>query len=170
MSEQKGTKVQSLHPQHTLANRDIAQLASGLAPVPMDTNQRANLKQRVLQAAFATPVPVSAVVKADAGTWIDMLPGIHVKALHVDRSAGTHTSLWRLAPGACLPEHDHSADEECLIVSGSVDWAGKTYGEGDYLFVGAGFHHSAMCATHGATLLIRGELTARLEHVFAPIT
>jgi anti-sigma factor ChrR (cupin superfamily) len=79
----------------------------------------------------------------------------------------THTSLWRMAAGASLPEHDHSAEEECLVISGAVDWSGERYGEGDYLLVQSGFRHTEIHSRDGATLLIRGELTARLEQVFS---
>ncbi len=168
MTGENESKVHALHPDRALAATDIAILASGLDAVPLDATTRDTLKQRVLRAAFNTTSDSgSRVVAAQAGTWVDLFPGVQIKALRVDRPLRSQTSLWQLAPGACLPEHDHSAEEECLVVAGAVEWSGDTYSAGDYLLVRAGFHHTEIRSAGGATLLIRGELTAGLEQAFA---
>ncbi len=167
MTGENESKVHALHPDRALAAIDIARLASGLEPVPLDATVREALKQRVLQSAFAASDSGSCVIKAQAGTWVDLVPGVKIKALRVDRALRSQTSLWQMAPGACLPEHDHSAEEECLVVAGAVEWSGDTYSAGDYLLVRAGFHHTEIRSAGGATLLIRGELTAGLEQAFA---
>lgn len=145
----------------------IAQLASGLKQQPLSAARCAELKARVLQSIAAPPKSGSEVVKAGTGAWVYLLPGVSIKALRVDAEQRTHTSLWRLEPGAVLPEHDHHADEECLVVSGSIDWSGATYVEGDYLLARAGFCHTQMRSTHGAMLLLRGALTPGLAQAFA---
>jgi len=174
-------KLRTLHPEKPLHAIDIAQLAGGLEPVALDAATREALKQRVLAHALAAPTPAtqpianpltpdggSAVVKADANLWITLAPGIEIKPLRVDHAQRSQTSLWRLAAGAVLPEHDHSAEEECLIVSGDMEWNGVRYGEGDFITVRSGFHHSTMHSPNGATLLIRGELQPCLAHAFGP--
>jgi anti-sigma factor ChrR (cupin superfamily) len=172
-------KLSTLHCDAPLDATAIAQLAAGLDPAPLSAEARAALKQRVLAqvAAPATaaqpvadpnsPTGGSAVVKANANLWVTLAPGIEVKPLRVDAASGSQTSLWRLAAGAVLPEHDHGAEEECLIVSGDMEWNGVRYGEGDFIVVREGFHHSTMHSPNGATLLIRGELQACLAHAFA---
>ena len=173
-------KLSTLRPDRPLHATDIAQLASGLDPIALSTDERAALKQRVLAHVFATPLPAaqpvadpshplggSEVVRADADRWVTLAPGVDVKPLRVDREQGSQTSLWRLAAGAMLPEHDHGAEEECLIVSGDMEWNGVRYGEGDFIFVRSGFHHSEMHSPNGATLLIRGELQPCLAQLFA---
>ena len=108
----------------------------------------------------------SAVIKANADLWITLAPGIEVKPLRVAAEKRSQTSLWRLAAGAVLPEHDHAAEEECLIVSGDMEWNGVRYGEGDFIVVRSGFHHTEMHSPNGAMLLIRGELQACLAQAF----
>ena len=173
-------KLRTLHPERPLAKADIAHLANGLEPVALDAEQRESLKQRVLAHALASPVaaaqPVadparknggSDVIKSTADLWITLAPGIEIKPLRVDHEKRTQTSLWRLAAGAVLPEHDHHDEEECLIVSGDMEWNGVRYGEGDYIVVRSGYHHSTMHSPNGATLLIRGELQPCLAQAFA---
>jgi anti-sigma factor ChrR (cupin superfamily) len=160
-------KLDTIENDDALSATLIAQLAAGLELQPLTAARRAALKQRVLH-SIAEPQPTgSAVVKAGAGNWVNLIPGVSIKALRIDAQQRTHTSLWRLEPGAVLPEHDHHAEEECLVVAGSVDWSGATYVEGDYLLARPGFRHTEMRSTNGATLLLRGELTPSLEQAFA---
>lgn len=171
-------KLSTLHPDSPLDATAIAQLAAGLDPAPLSADARAALKQRVLAGIAApavsaqpvadphSPAGGSAVVKADAGQWVTLAPGIEVKPLRIDAASGSQTSLWRLAAGAVLREHEHSAEEECLIVSGDMEWNGVRYGEGDFILVRSGFLHSEMHSPNGATLLIRGELQPCLAQAF----
>lgn len=145
----------------------VAQLAAGLELQPLSASSRAAMKQRVLSSLSGPQPSGSVVVKAGSGDWKTLMPGVRIKALRVDAIARTHTSLWRLEPGAVLPEHDHHAEEECLVVAGSVDWSGATYAEGDYLLAHPGFRHTEMRSVNGATLLLRGGLTPSLEQAFA---
>jgi anti-sigma factor ChrR (cupin superfamily) len=160
------TRLDSIDNDAVLSATLIAQLAAGLELQPLTASQRAALKQRVLHSIPAPQPSGSEVVRAASGDWVHLISGVSVKALRIDTERRSHTSLWRLEPGAVLPEHDHHAEEECLVVAGSVDWSGATYVEGDYLLARPGFRHSEMRSTNGATLLLRGELTQRLEQAF----
>ncbi len=160
------SKWDSIENDAVLSATLIAQLGAGLELQPLSASQRAALKQRVLQSIASPLQSDSEVIRAGSGDWVFLIAGVSVKALRVDTQQRTHTSLWRLEPGAVLPEHDHYKEEECLVVAGSVDWSGATYVEGDYLLARPGFHHSEMRSTNGATLLLRGELTPRLEQAF----
>ena len=159
-------KLRTLHPERPLQPADIALLADGLAPVALDAEARAALKQRVLAqvaAPAAAKQPVadpnrpnggSAVIKAGNDAWITLAPGIEVKPLRVDRANASQTSLWRLAAGAVLPEHDHSAEEECLIVSGDMEWNGVRYGEGDFIVVPRAVEHRPRSLTTEPVVLM----------------
>ena len=59
-------------------------------------------------------------VRNDEREWVPLLPGITIKTLLKDAANGAQTTLWRLQPGACVPPHPHSRDEECLILEGSI--------------------------------------------------
>ena len=93
-----------------------------------------------------------------AGEWKPLLPGIHIKTLRIDRERGTQTTLWRLDPGARVPPHPHSHEEECLVIEGSIVQNGIEYFPGDYLLADTGEKHATFDSPRGALFLIRGEL------------
>lgn len=134
------------------------ELGRSLSPVPIDGSRRARMRSAILQHAGQLETEV---VRADSGEWRKFLPGIHIKTLRLDREEGTQTSLWRVEPGAHIPPHKHTKDEECLILEGSIEYAGETYSAGDYLYARRGVKQSAFRTTTGALLLIRSELVPR---------
>lgn len=146
----------------------VAALASQLKPVPLEASRAEALRARVAAGAAGAPPPME-VLRADEGRWLPFLPRISLKPLRVDRRAGTQTSLWRLEPGARIPEHGHIGEEECLVLSGSVVFGGEAYHEGDYLLARPGLRHGEFVSHGGAVLMIRGELTPSLAAVFAQV-
>lgn len=134
---------------------DVAALiANGLATASIPADVHARLRKRVLERA--TPAGMR-VVRADGGTWVMVLPGVHVKHLRVDAATGMESTLWRLDAGAHIPAHDHGDDEECLVLEGNIRQNGIDYGRGDYLHALAGSRHARMDAPHGALLMIRSQ-------------
>ena len=117
------------------------ELATGLLSPPMPANVRERLRARVLERANGIQV-----VRADAGIWSQVLPGISIKRLRADAATRSETNLWRLGPGAVIPEHQHADDEECLVVEGSIIQDGIEYHAGDYLHASAGSRHSGVGA------------------------
>ncbi len=112
------------------------------------------MRERILDAAAPA---TTTVVRANEGEWKKLLPGITIKTLHMDGENGTQTSLWRLEPGARVPPHPHSKDEECMVLEGSIIHDGKTYTQGDFLVAKPGVRHKDFLAPQGALLMIRGE-------------
>jgi anti-sigma factor ChrR (cupin superfamily) len=107
------------------------------------------------------------IVPAAADDWRPLLPGLRIKPLRVDPVAGTQTSLWRLDPGARVPAHSHDAEEECLILEGTLVWGERRYGAGDYLLAHPGGAHDEFTSPDGALFLIRSQLTEPLRRLFA---
>lgn len=128
------------------------ELASGLVARSLPDALRARLRERVLERAGGIHV-----VRADAGEWIRLLPGIAIKRLRVDRAGATETNLWRLDAGAIIPAHDHQDDEECLVLEGSIVQDDIEYHAGDYLHARAGSRHLPLRTPAGALLLIRSQ-------------
>ena len=131
----------------------IAALGAAMAVAQLTPNRVANMRARVMSGLADS----TEVVRAGDGEWKDLLPGISIKTLHVDREHGTQTSLWRLAAGARIPRHPHSKDEECLVLEGSITHDGATYGQGDFLYTRPGLRHKEFFAPNGALLMIRSE-------------
>lgn len=143
----------------------LAALIDGIKPATLPATRKAALRERVL--AAAGPTGEAVILKAEDGPWLKFIPGIAIKPLRIDRRNGAQTSLWRLDPGARIPEHHHHEDEECLIVEGSIDWDGKLYRRGDFLLARQGLHHSEFHSPEGALLMIRSEISPPLERLFA---
>src|SRR6266705_7097968 len=47
-------------------------------------------------------------------------PGIQIKVLYTD-DAGITTALFKLAPGAVVPLHEHTALEQTYVIEGSLE-------------------------------------------------
>ncbi len=114
----------------------------------------ANIMQRV-------EAPVMQVVRHAEGQWRDILPGVSIKVLREDSSECSQTTLWRMQPGAGVPKHRHSQNEECLVLDGSIVHAGIEYFAGDYLLSPAGMDHDDFYTPQGALFLIRGEIIGK---------
>ncbi len=128
---------------------------AGLIPelVPAEASRQrmlANIMQRLA-------MPTMQVTRQNEGQWRDIFPGVSIKILREDLSERSQTTLWRLQPGASVPKHQHSQNEECLVLEGSIVHAGIEYFVGDYLLSPIGMPHDHFTAPNGALFLIRGE-------------
>lgn len=137
-------------------DRDWLALAlAGLLPdAPPAPERAAALRARILARARTGR---ARAVRAEEGDWVPFLPGIRIKTLRLDAQAGTQTTLWHIDPGASIPAHPHSHEEECLVLSGSIVHEGVAYHAGDFLLAAPGERHQEFSCPGGALLLIRGE-------------
>ena len=86
-------------------------------------------------------------------------PGCEVKPLMVDPSSGLATLLFRMAPGAELPDHEHVLIEQTYVLEGSlVDKegpdAGLEVGPGEFVWRPAGSRHAAHAPKGGTFIAI----------------
>ena len=84
-------------------------------------------------------------------------PGCEMKPLLVDAKSGLATLLFRMAPGAVLPDHEHVLIEQTYVLEGSlVDKegpdAGIEVGPGEFVWRPAGSRHAAW-APKGGTFI-----------------
>lgn len=80
------------------------------------------------------------------------VPGIDMKVLMEDPESGLLTALFRWAPGAALPRHEHVEIEQTYVLSGSiVDDEGEVK-QGDYVWRPQGNQHLAR-SPNGALVL-----------------
>ena len=79
-------------------------------------------------------------------------PGIEMKILYSDPTTGMSTILFKMAPGAQVPLHEHTAVEQTYMLSGSlVDDEGAAT-EGNFVWRPGGNTHVAR-APDGAVFL-----------------
>lgn len=78
--------------------------------------------------------------------------GIEMKILYSDPASGMSTILFRMAPGAMVPQHEHTALEQTYMLEGSlVDDEGEA-GPGGFVWRPGGNVHVAR-APQGALFL-----------------
>lgn len=80
--------------------------------------------------------------------------GIDVRKLSVDPVRRLATMLVRMAPGTQYPPHRHASREECFVVSGAVEVAGRTLRAGDYQVADEGSTHGVQTTEEGCLLFI----------------
>ncbi len=74
--------------------------------------------------------------------WEDTdIPGFRTKRLSRGPHPGCEVMLIALAPGAKVPEHDHTGTEEIYMLSGHLRTEGQAIGPGDFLRAEAGTRH-----------------------------
>ncbi len=101
---------------------------------------------------------LSKVVRAKDMPWQPArFPGCHTKTLMFDPKSGLATLLFKMDPGAELPDHEHVLIEQTYILEGSlVDKegpdAGIEIGAGEFVWRPAGSRHSAW-SPNGGTFL-----------------
>jgi quercetin dioxygenase-like cupin family protein len=85
--------------------------------------------------------------------WVEMLPKAHARLLFTDGEAESY--MIRLEPGAWAPAHDHPADEECLVLEGTL-WQGDVFLKaGDFHVARPGMRHGDLRTDTGALVFIR---------------
>ena len=118
--------------------------------VPRSRTIRRRLMERVADADTS-----HMTIDASDGPWKPFVDGVQIKVLHQD--AGTMSYLLKLEPGARLPAHRHPADEECIVIEGSVRVGTQvTVGRGGYHLAHRGALHPTISTDTGATIFLRG--------------
>lgn len=138
-----------------LPNALTEALLESVSPLTPESQRAQQLRANVL-AQIKMPQPSAPnflTIRATEGHWQNLGPLVEKKLLHED-SFG-QSFLLRLHPGATLPAHMHSADEECLILEGE-GFIGDIYlRAGDFHLAPAGLSHGKAYSATGALLYIR---------------
>ncbi|HEX4614125.1 MAG TPA: cupin domain-containing protein [Urbifossiella sp.] len=92
---------------------------------------------------------------ADAGPWVPLdFPGVSLRVLNTDPETGATSVLTRLAPGAEIPAHLHTAaDETVYVLEGDFIEDGTGYGPGCFFAGKAGVPHGPHRSAGGCTVL-----------------
>ena len=138
-----------------LQERVFKELLLALNPVVPAAALRASVLARVAHDAEAGAMHgVIVTVPASNDGWADLAPKVRGKRVYTDGVA--ESWLIRLEAGAHAPSHDHPAEEECLVLEGSIRYLeGSTLHAGDYEMVRPGAHHSELVSDTGALLYLR---------------
>ena len=85
---------------------------------PGDAVLIARVREHVMSAVAQKSGLLHRTVRADAGLWETVGPGLERKVLW--ESGDALSCLMRLAPGAVAAGHSHLIDEECLVLEGTL--------------------------------------------------
>ncbi len=97
--------------------------------------------------------PSSCYVDVANAPWeTSKFPGIEHKVLYDDKSSGMSALLFKLAPGAVVPLHEHTAIEMTYVLEGSLQDDEGVCAAGNFVWRPAGSTHEAV-APNGALLL-----------------
>lgn len=132
------------HDDDTLSPDVRDALLESIAPVTPPATLRAKVLARV-QAGSAAYV----TVRGGVSGWRELAPGIEYKMLLWDTPNQSKSFLLRVAGGTRMPEHNHRAFEECLVLEGD-------FMLGDIKLSAGDFHCAAKSALHGETYTERG--------------
>lgn len=144
------------------AETDLARLAETLRPLEPSPAQAARLRVRVLGSAAMerarAGAPQSGLqwMLSDHLEWTPLYEGVELCVLH--ENTHTRAALYRMAPGAVLLPHAHTADEESLILDGDARVGGDVHlTAGSYEFMPAGSRHALIRSPGGCVVLVRGQ-------------
>jgi anti-sigma factor ChrR (cupin superfamily) len=134
-------------------DNDIAPIALELSPIPLYPERLAALRARIKLA----PIP-RGYVPAQQNDAKTVLPGVQVRRLL--RDGEFETTLWTLEPGAQIPAHSHRLAEDCVVLEGCLEYAGRQMRKGDFLRAEATETQGRILAIEASVLLIRAEARA----------
>lgn len=131
---------------------------------PGDAELLARVRGRVIEAIERKSGLLHRTVRAQAGVWEPVAPGVERKLLW---ETGDATScMLRLAPGTSFPAHGHPIDEECVVLEGSLRiGADLLLRPGDFHVALKGVAHEPVSTDDGVLCYLR---TAR--SFFEPVT
>jgi len=135
-------------------------LLDAQAPLLPAPERKQALRERILGRVRAEPRPHPIdhlTIRSEEGIWVPLLPGVSLKLLREDHR--TRSYLLRMAPGARLPAHQHSQEEECMVLEGEI-WLGDVHAcAGDYHLAQSGLAHGVLHTEVGCLLFLRGQKT-----------
>lgn len=112
------------------------------------------LRERIM--AIAGTSPISQVIRASEGIWMDSpFPGIRFKLLFQDPDTKKMTVLGRIAAGSRMPPHRHIGLEECLVLEGNLWTDGEFLEAGDYIVTQDQTVHTDTWSPDGALVMLK---------------
>ena len=135
-----------------------ALLAFAAAPVNPSPSVKARLLARILaQAPAARVAPTGWKFShvADDEGWVSLpFPGLRLREMSIDKARDTALLFIDMKPGAIFPDHDHSATERGLVLSGDLRMDGRLLVAGDFYEAAAGTRHERIASPSGCTGLL----------------
>lgn len=138
---------------------DLARLlAEAVKPTELGAARRDELRRRVLKRAVVEPPPGTRTVRAHEGGWQRFSELIEIRIVRRDHDTNRQTVMFRLQAGAVVPAHDHTQEEECLVLDGEIEIDGHVVRKGDLHIARPGAAHAPITTRTGALLWVSSEI------------
>lgn len=139
----------------------VQQLALAMQSAELSEARRAALRQKIVQRTQA-PAPAGTMTlrahdENKIANWLAISPQIQMRVLRIDKAAGNQTILMRVAPGGVFPGHQHTQEEEFVVLEGECHIGAHRLCAGDVHIASAGSWHEDITTQGGVLVLVRGE-------------
>ncbi len=155
--EDKGASAQAARADVASFQRTAAQLASAIRPVVPPPGLKAQLPARIQVSQPQAPLaahPGFTFIRSTEGTWVEPLPGMKLKVLHVDPLTQRTTAIVKFASGYRHAPHRHAETEELFVLEGGRMCQGEALLPGDHHRSDAHSVHGETSTEDGCTLLM----------------
>jgi quercetin dioxygenase-like cupin family protein len=136
----------------------VESLTESLSPVAPAPERAESIKAKLFERVHATRSQFL-TIRAHEGHWIEVARGVEFKLLH--DNGEMRSFLLRLAPGARLATHGHSADEACIVLEGAAQLGDVEAHAGDFHLAREGSVHGEITTRTGALLFLHGPSATR---------
>jgi len=154
--EDEGAAAQ--HARNDLASFDpiAAWLGEAVPPITPPAALKAKILEKVQHTDQEPPLTQAGftLIRSSEGTWVEPLPGLQLKVLHVEPITQRTTALAKFAQGFRYVSHRHAEIEELFVLEGGFVCQGQTLLPGDYHRSNAGSVHAETSTDEGCTLLM----------------
>jgi quercetin dioxygenase-like cupin family protein len=136
----------------------VAAWENRLAPLALreDATVPAGLLEAIESriASSGVELPGTVTMRAGAGDWIDVSPGLKIKMMNRIEALNRETFMAWLQPGAEYVDHDHDQDEEIYMIEGDLIIGEVVLKAGDFHVARAGRHHPVHRTKTGCLCII----------------
>jgi quercetin dioxygenase-like cupin family protein len=139
-----------------IEQRVFEALAGALRPAPLPADRARALRTRVVGRAVPPPQGTQTWRASDDG-WFRPAENVEMKMIREDAAAGTAELLIRLGPGARVPAHVHSKEEQMIILDGECRLGDHLLRQGDTHIAPPGSSHPEITVERGVLMLLRAE-------------
>lgn len=150
---------------HTLDQATIDLLNAEVKSKTLDADTKNSIKKRLFSRIRSSTMPQATTIRTDQGDWVAVSDKVSVKVLRQEKNSNSQTALWKLAAGAMIPSHTHPVEEECYIISGSVNFGDHFLHQGDFEIFPSGLDHGEMHSDTGALILLRSDIPQDLSWI-----
>jgi quercetin dioxygenase-like cupin family protein len=133
----------------------LAAIAEALRPAELSSAQRDSMRDRI---AARTRTVHTQTVRGGDVEWQSPWPNVFVKVLRQEADSNLQMVLFRIEPGGVVPAHEHTKEEECLVLEGEILIGDHRVAAGDLHIARAGAAHGDITTQTGALVMVRSEI------------